>query len=62
MIQERLYHRREALVLFDQVRELVGDDDRVLIGQILEERLSVLPDPLDIRKRVCGPLTELFES
>jgi len=54
VIEERLQHRREAFVLFDQVWELVEDDDRVLIGEILEERLPVLPNPLDTWKRIRG--------
>jgi hypothetical protein len=43
------------------VWELVEDDDRVLIGEILEERLPVLPNPLDTGKRIRGRLDELFE-
>nr|WP_020221588.1 hypothetical protein [Halarchaeum acidiphilum] len=42
MIEHRLQHRGKTLVLLDEIRELVKDDDCILIGEISEDGLPVL--------------------
>jgi hypothetical protein len=59
VVEQRLEHRREALVLFNQVRKLVKDDDRILVAQI-SEAPPMRTDIFDTKNRVGRSFDELF--
>lgn len=61
MVEHRLQDRWETFVLFDEVREFVEDDNRVLFGEIPESLLPVFPYPRHPRVGFCGCVDELLQ-